>query len=111
MRCRRGGDALGRPLVGGAGLLAASDLHLGKSNRAARRTGTLLPPYESDDTPSRFDADIAALNPATVICLGDSLDDLDSTQALQTAGEQLYAVWPQFALGRHMPVERLPGNP
>jgi hypothetical protein len=26
-------------------------------------------------------------------------------------GEQLYAVWPQFALGRHVPVERLPGNP
>ena len=61
---------------GEAGLLCVSDLHLGKSERIARRGGTLLPPYETADTLARLDAEIATLAPATVICLGDSFDDL-----------------------------------
>ena len=59
-----------------AGLLCVSDLHLGKSERIARRGGTLLPPYETVDTLARLDAEIAALDPGIVICLGDSFDDL-----------------------------------
>ncbi|AMY70769.1 ligase-associated DNA damage response endonuclease PdeM [Frigidibacter mobilis] len=59
-----------------AELLVVSDLHLGKSERIARRGGTLLPPYETADTLARLDAEIAALAPATVLCLGDSFDDL-----------------------------------
>jgi len=59
-----------------ARLLCVSDLHLGKSERIARRGGTLLPPYETVDTLARLDAEIAALNPGIVICLGDSFDDL-----------------------------------
>ncbi len=56
-------------------LLAVSDLHFGKSQRLARRGGTLLPPYETRATLSRLDADIEATRPATVLCLGDSFDD------------------------------------
>ncbi|MEE3100901.1 MAG: ligase-associated DNA damage response endonuclease PdeM [Pseudomonadota bacterium] len=56
-------------------LLAVADLHLGKSERLARRGGALLPPYETEATLDRLDAEIAALDPAEVICLGDSFDD------------------------------------
>jgi DNA ligase-associated metallophosphoesterase len=65
-----------------AGLLTVSDLHLGKSERIARRGGTLLPPYETLDTLTRLDADIAATDPAAVICLGDSFDDMGAAAAL-----------------------------
>lgn len=58
-----------------AGLLCLSDLHLGKSGRLARRGGALLPPYETEETLARLDADIAAHAPRRVICLGDSFDD------------------------------------
>lgn len=58
-----------------ARLLCMGDLHLGKSGRLARRGGALLPPYETAATLARLDADIAATDPARVICLGDSFDD------------------------------------
>ncbi|SFC96675.1 ligase-associated DNA damage response endonuclease PdeM [Tropicimonas isoalkanivorans] len=64
-------------------LLCVSDLHLGKSERIARRGGGLLPPYDSRDTLSRLDAEIARLDPATVVCLGDSFDDLAAAEALE----------------------------
>ena len=32
------------------GVLCVSDLHLGKSDRIARRTGVLVPPYENRET-------------------------------------------------------------
>ena len=35
-------------------LLCVSDLHLGKSERIARRGGTLLPPYETAETLDRL---------------------------------------------------------
>ncbi len=63
-------------------LLTVSDLHLGKSDRIARRTGTLLPPYETRDTLARLDADITAHAPDIVICLGDSFDDLTAAETL-----------------------------
>lgn len=63
-------------------LLAVSDLHLGKSERAARRGLGLLPPYETEDTLARLDAEITVLRPATVLCLGDSFDDLEAAEAL-----------------------------
>ena len=61
-----------------AGVLTVSDLHLGKSERMARRGGPLLPPYDGADTLMRLDAEISALSPRTVVCLGDSFDDLDA---------------------------------
>ncbi len=57
-------------------LLCVSDLHLGKSERIARRTGNLIPPYEVHDTLARLSAEVYRLNPETVVCLGDSFDDL-----------------------------------
>ncbi|MBL3702448.1 ligase-associated DNA damage response endonuclease PdeM [Sulfitobacter sp. BDSS02] len=63
-------------------LLCVSDLHLGKSERIARRGGTILPPYETRDTLLRLADDLDRMNPATVICLGDSFDDLDAARAL-----------------------------
>ena len=56
------------------GLLAVSDLHLGKSERIARRGGTLLPPYETQATLDRLGEEIAATGARTVLCLGDSFD-------------------------------------
>ncbi|MCV2865612.1 ligase-associated DNA damage response endonuclease PdeM [Defluviimonas sp. WL0075] len=58
------------------GLLAVSDLHLGRSSRIARLGGTLLPPYEVDETLAKLDAEIARTAPRVVLCLGDSFDDL-----------------------------------
>jgi uncharacterized protein len=57
-------------------LLAISDLHLGRSERIARLGGALLPPYEVEETLLRLDAEIAAVDPLVVVCLGDSFDDL-----------------------------------
>lgn len=57
-------------------LLAVSDLHLGKSGRVARQGGTLWPPYDTADTLDRLSADLGRYDAATVVCLGDSLDDM-----------------------------------
>ncbi len=63
-------------------LLCVSDLHLGKSERVARRGGAVLPPYDTRDTLNRLAADLAICNARTVICLGDSFDDLGAADAL-----------------------------
>lgn len=56
------------------GLLVVSDLHLGKSARAARFGGAQLPPYETTETLARLSADLDATQAKCVICLGDSFD-------------------------------------
>jgi DNA ligase-associated metallophosphoesterase len=66
-------------------LLCVSDLHLGKSERIARRGGPTLPPYDSHETLTRLADDIAHTVPDTVICLGDSFDDLDALAAMGLA--------------------------
>lgn len=58
--------------------LTVSDLHLGRSERYARRAGALLPPYEVEETLTRLDADIAATEARVVVCLGDTFDDLQA---------------------------------
>ena len=63
-------------------LLCVSDLHLGKAERIARRGGSALPPYETRDTLTRLAADLALTKARTVICLGDSFDDLGAAEAL-----------------------------
>ncbi|VDC24661.1 ligase-associated DNA damage response endonuclease PdeM [Pseudogemmobacter humi] len=57
------------------GTLVVADLHLGRSGRYARRGGALLPPFEDADTLARLAAEIAALDPARVVSLGDAFDD------------------------------------
>lgn len=80
-----------RPMPSGAlhwpreSLLVVSDLHFGKSDRVARRTGALLPPYETRDTLARLAADLDATTARTVICLGDSFDDLAAADSLDEA--------------------------
>ena len=68
-------------------LLCVSDLHLGKSDRIARRRGVMLPPYETRATLDKLDALIDALAPAIVVCLGDSFDDLDAAESLDEVEE------------------------
>jgi DNA ligase-associated metallophosphoesterase len=72
-----------------ARLLCVSDLHLGKCLRTARAGGPILPPYETMDTLTRLDADLAATRPETVVCLGDSFDD---DRAAGEIGEET-ALW------------------
>jgi hypothetical protein len=62
-------------------LLVVSDLHLGKSARAARFGGAQLPPYETTETLTRLSNDLDTTNARRVICLGDSFD----APTLQTA--------------------------
>lgn len=66
-------------------LLVVSDLHLGKAERLARRGGGMLPPYETTATLDKLDDALAASSPRTVICLGDSFDDLDAASNLETS--------------------------
>ncbi len=68
-----------------AGLLAVSDLHLGRAERMARRGGPLLPPYETADTLLRLEAEIEATGPTRVVCVGDSFDDTAAAGALDEA--------------------------
>lgn len=62
--------------------LVVSDLHLGKSERMARRGGALLPPYDGLETLRRLADEIAALAPACVVSLGDGFDDDAAAAAL-----------------------------
>lgn len=66
-------------------LLCVADLHFGKSERMARLGGPILPPYENAETVDRLTQDIATTDPAEVICLGDSFDDLAAAGALSAA--------------------------
>lgn len=72
--------------------LVVSDLHLGKSQRIARRGGTLLPPYDSAETLSRLADDITALRPHSVVSLGDSFDDPQAISELGDSETQLRAL-------------------
>ncbi len=63
-------------------LLCVSDLHLGKTERIARRGGAALPPYETQDTLDRLSSDLDATGARQVVCLGDSFDDLAAARAL-----------------------------
>ncbi len=63
-------------------LLCVSDLHLGKSQRMVRNGGPALPPYENRETLTRLASDLAETGASTVICLGDSFDDLEAAQSL-----------------------------
>lgn len=64
------------------GILIVSDLHLGKSERMARRGGVLLPPYDTTATLARLATDLQVTGAQAVICLGDSFDDVSAGQAL-----------------------------
>lgn len=75
----RGAGTLWWPAVG---LLCVSDLHLGKSERLARRRGVLVPPYETQDTLQRLASELLICAPRIVVCLGDSFDDVTAADNL-----------------------------
>ena len=78
--------------------LTVSDLHLGKSERLARRGGTLLPPYETQATLEKLDRDLEATKSEAVICLGDSFDDLAAAHGI-TEPARLWLT--RLMAGRH----------
>ena len=57
--------------------LVCADLHLEKGSAYAAR-GQLLPPYDTRETLRRLAADVALLDPARIILLGDTLHDADA---------------------------------
>jgi DNA ligase-associated metallophosphoesterase len=65
----------------GEQVLVVSDLHFGKAERMARRGGPILPPYEIQETLDRLLTDCETTRAASVICLGDSFDDLTAARA------------------------------
>lgn len=66
-------------------MLIVADLHLGKSERMARRGGSLLPPFETQETLSRLGAEMALTQPRSVALLGDVYDDDLAAQSLPGA--------------------------
>ena len=82
----------------GERLLCVSDLHLGKSDRIARREGRLLPPYETRATLDQLTSDITVTSAKTVICLGDSFDDLAAAEAMEHSARDDLA---RLMAGRH----------
>jgi uncharacterized protein len=64
----------GAAYIGPEATLLVADLHLEKGSRAAAR-GRLVPALDSRDTLQRLRCVIGALEPARVVCLGDSFDD------------------------------------
>lgn len=76
--------------------LIASDLHLEKGSAFAAR-GQLLPPYDSPATLAKLEAEIEALDPATVVLLGDSFHDSKAVARMDPA--QLARV-ERLAVGR-----------
>lgn len=64
----------GAMLVPAHDLLIVADLHLEKGSAFAVR-GQMLPPYDTAATLIRLEEEIAALNPARVVLLGDSFHD------------------------------------
>ena len=54
--------------------LCAGDLHFEKGSSYAAR-GQMLPPYDTHETLSRLEAESEALDPKTIVLLGDSFHD------------------------------------
>nr|WP_312293732.1 ligase-associated DNA damage response endonuclease PdeM [Brevundimonas diminuta] len=64
--------------------LIASDLHLEKGSAFAAR-GQMLPPYDSPATLARLEAEVEALDPRTVVLLGDSFHDSKAVSRMDDA--------------------------
>lgn len=66
------------------GALVVADLHLEKGSSYARR-GQMLPPYDTAETLTRLEAEVARLAPRTVVLLGDSFHDGGSERRMHVA--------------------------
>lgn len=78
------------------GALIVADLHLEKGSAFAVR-GQLLPPYDSRATLDKLEAEIAELDPAMVVLLGDSFHD---TKAIPRMASEDRARLDRLAAGR-----------
>lgn len=78
------------------GALIVADLHLEKGSAFAVR-GQLLPPYDSRATLDKLEAEIAELDPAIVVLLGDSFHD---TKAIARMADDDRARLDDLAAGR-----------
>ena len=107
-------ELLGRPVslrpsgalwIETEGMLVAGDLHLEKGSSYAAR-GQLLPPYDTRATLDRLEAEISALNPRTLVLLGDSFHDAravarlapDDAHRISMLGRGREVIW---AVGNH----------
>jgi DNA ligase-associated metallophosphoesterase len=70
--------------------LIIADLHLGKSERMARRGGALLPPFETRDTLNRLGNTITETQAKAVFLLGDVFDDNAARDALTAEDDSLW---------------------
>ena len=77
-------------------VLIVADLHLEKGSSFAVR-GQMLPPYDSAATLARLEDEVAELNPARVVLLGDSFHDRRSIPRMAEAD---HARLERMALGR-----------
>jgi DNA ligase-associated metallophosphoesterase len=91
--------------IGGERMLVAGDLHLEKGSSYAAR-GQLLPPYDTRATLDRLEGEITALNPQTLVLLGDSFHDAravarlapDDASRIAGLGRGLDLIW---VIGNH----------
>ncbi|PVM88198.1 ligase-associated DNA damage response endonuclease PdeM [Caulobacter radicis] len=83
--------------------LVVADLHFEKGSSYAARFGQMLPPYDTRETLTRLEAEVAAVAPATLIFLGDSFhdgagedrlaaDDAERLRALSVGRDLIWAV-------------------
>ncbi|WP_417809868.1 ligase-associated DNA damage response endonuclease PdeM [Thioclava sp.] len=70
--------------------LILADLHLGKSERMARRGGALLPPFETRDTLIRLQDLVQASKAERLFLLGDVFDDTQARDSLSAADTLLW---------------------
>ncbi|QCO54696.1 ligase-associated DNA damage response endonuclease PdeM [Pseudorhodobacter turbinis] len=70
--------------------LIVADLHLGKSERMARRGGALLPPFETRDTLTRLTELAQATKACQIFLLGDVFDDDRARESLDRSDMVLW---------------------
>ena len=73
--------ASGALWLGAERALVVADLHLEKGSSYAAR-GQMLPPYDTRETLKRLAAEVAVLEPAAVVLLGDTFHDRKSEARL-----------------------------
>ena len=78
--------------------LVAADLHLEKGSAYAAR-GQMLPPYDTAETLRRLGEEVAALQPRTIVLLGDTFHDRRSEERLAAADAEVLR---GLALGRRL---------
>jgi DNA ligase-associated metallophosphoesterase len=79
--------------------MVVADLHFEKGSSYAARFGQMLPPYDTRETLDRLERELAALNPAILVFLGDSFHDGAGEDRL---GADDHARIAALALGREL---------